>query len=258
MDVFLIVFIIMIVGLIMVYKKSTHKKVKPFPKHWHQLLIDRVDFYKQLNPLEQNRFQERVMLFLSEVFIESVDFTLEETDELLVAASAVIPVFAFPEWHYANLSTVLIYPSHFNEDLGFRAKDKQRNITGMIGYGQFENQMILSRIALHQGFEKNSDVYNTAIHEFVHLIDKADGIVDGVPERLIQHRYILPWLELIYTKMEEIHQDQSDIRSYGGTNEAEFFAVASEYFFENPSLMKKEHPDLYQMLSVCFRFGIED
>ena len=101
-------------------------------------------------------------------------------------------------------------------------------------------------------FDRTKDLHNTGIHEFVHLIDKVDGVTDGVPERLIEHRYVMPWLKRIHKEMEAINIDQSDIRRYGGTNEAEFFAVASEYFFENPERMKKKHPELYRMLQQCF------
>ena len=177
---------------------------------------------------------------------------MDELDTVLVAASAVIPVFAFNEWHYTNLSTVLIYPDHFNEDLNYDSSEKERFIAGMVGTGRFEHQMILSRKALHDGFERKRDMQNTGIHEFVHLIDKVDGVTDGVPERLIEHSYVVPWLKRIHKEMEEINADHSDIRNYGGTNEAEFFAVASEYFFEQPNRMRVQHPELYKMLQDCF------
>ena len=233
---------------------STRKKdVEVFPINWHNLLIKHVHFYKNLPVAEQKRFQSRMMLFLSEVHLDSVGFELDDLDKVLIASSAVIPVFNFPEWYYKSLSTVLVYPDHFNEDLGFAQTDENRQIAGIVGNGQFKNQMLLSRKALHSGFKKKSHVHNTGIHEFVHLIDKQDGIIDGVPERLIQEPYVIPWLKTIHKKMEDINNNKSDIRNYGGTNEAEFLAVASEYFFERPKLMKKKHPDLYQMLKVCFR-----
>lgn len=109
----------------------------------------------------------------------------------------------------------------------------------MVGTGRLENQMILSRKALRQGFSPENRGNNTAIHEFVHLIDKMDGKTDGIPERLIEHAYSIPWLKVIHQEMEKINTNSSDIRSYGGTNEAEFLAVASEYFFEKPSQMQK-------------------
>ncbi len=193
-----------------------------------------------------------MMQFLSEVYIDGVQFEIEELDKILIAASAVIPVFGFNEWNYSNLSGILLHPDYFNEDFEFNRKAKSRNIAGIVGNGRFEKQMILSKKALYHGFANTSDKNNTAIHEFVHLIDKMDGQKDGFPDQLLSHQYAIPWLKLIHKEMEAINNNQSDIRKYGGTNQAEFFAVASEYFFERPDLLKRKHPKLYRMLVECF------
>ncbi|WP_317038997.1 zinc-dependent peptidase [Polaribacter vadi] len=80
------------------------------PEHWHQILVQNVLFYKKLTKEEQTLFQAKMVRFLEATTIEAIHFELEELDRLLIAASAVIPVFRFPNWHYANLSTVLMYP----------------------------------------------------------------------------------------------------------------------------------------------------
>ncbi|WP_394749628.1 M90 family metallopeptidase [Spongiimicrobium salis] len=224
----------------------------PFPSEWHQLLLDHVHFYRKLADSKQRLFQKRMMQFLSEVHIDSVQFELEDLDRVLIAASAVIPVFGFPEWQYTNLTGIIVYPDHFNENLEFGDKANERKIAGMVGSGPFEKQMILSRKALHHGFANTTDKNNTAIHEFVHLLDKMDGTIDGIPSQLLAHQYAIPWLKLIHKEMNAIHHQNSDIRGYGGTNEAEFFAVASEYFFERPKLLKRKHPELYAMLHTIF------
>jgi hypothetical protein len=94
---------------------------------------------------------------------------------------------------------------------------------------------------------------NTTIHEFVHLIDEADGSVDGIPSLLLEKQYAIPWIDLINKKIEEIYAGNSDINPYGGTNRAEFFAVVSEYFFERPKLLKRNHPELYDLLEKIFK-----
>jgi len=232
---------------------SRKPKPQPIPAHWHNDLRKNVAFYKKLTLTEQAVFRRRMMAFLSEIHVESVQFELTDKDRMLIAASAVIPVFNFLEWQYNNLSTVLIYPDYFNEDLGFAQTDENKRIAGMVGTGRYENQMILSRKALYHGFSNATDKGNTAVHEFVHLLDKTDGMTDGIPERLLEHQYITPWLTLMHQEMAAINNDASDIRAYGATNQAEFFAVASEYFFERPDLFKRKHPMLYQMLEQCFQ-----
>ena len=112
--------------------------------------------------------------------------------------------------------------------------------------------MILSKRALHLGFANTTDKSNTGIHEFVHLIDKMDGVTDGIPEQLMNNQYAIPWLDIMHKKMEEINDDRSDIREYGGTKQSEFFAVAAEYYFERPKLLKRKHPQLYKMMQACF------
>ena len=63
---------------------------------------------------------------------------------------------------------------------------------------------------------------------------------------------MIPWLELMKEKIDEIKRRKSDINPYGSTNQAEFFAVASEYFFERPQLLAQKHPELYETLEEIF------
>ena len=112
--------------------------------------------------------------------------------------------------------------------------------------------MILSQYELRQAFISKTSKSNVAIHEFVHLVDKTDGAVDGIPEFLLEKKYILPWLDLMQKKIEDIIDDKSDINPYGATNQAEFFAVVSEYFFERPDMLKSKHPELYELLKKIF------
>jgi len=250
---YFIIFIGLLAFVGYVFYKMNSRKAEIFPKHWHSILLKEVEFYRELNANEQKRFQKRMMQFLSEVYIDSVNMELVELDKILIASSAVIPVFSFKEWYYPTVSGILLYPDNFNEDFEFSDKSKSKRIAGVVGSGRLEGKMILSKKALYHGFKNSNDKRNTAIHEFVHLIDKMDDKVDGIPEILMQNAYTIPWLKLVHDKMEAINEDKSDIRAYGGTKQAEFFAVASEYFFEEPKLMKRKHPELYNMLSDCFR-----
>ncbi len=242
--------LITVLILVFTFHRKKVKTPKITPNQLTSLLAAHVWFYQQLTEEEQQIFSTKVQRFLTQVHIEAVGFVLKDIDIVLVATSAIIPVFYFKNWQYTNLNTVLIYPDYFDKDLNY--KTGERNIAGLVGTGRFENQMILSKKALHHGFKNKTDKYNTAIHEFVHLIDKMDGVVDGIPKVLMTKSVTLPWLDLIHEKMEKINQDESDIRAYGGTSRQEFFAVVAEYFFERPKLLKQKHPELYSMLASCF------
>ncbi|WP_303424320.1 zinc-dependent peptidase [Oceanihabitans sp. 2_MG-2023] len=251
--IYTLLFIVFVIFVCYAFYVMKPKKVGKVPKHWHAILMQNVLFYKKLSQTKQAVFRKRMMLFLSEIHIEGVQTEIEELDRILIASSGVIPVFGFSNWSYNNLSGILVYPDSFNADLQFSDRDENKRILGMVGTGRFENQMILSKKAIRLAFNNKTDKHNTPVHEFVHLLDKMDGETDGIPAFFIGKEYIAPWLALMHKEMEAINKDASDIRKYGGTSEIEFFAVASEYFFERPKLFKQKHPDLYRMLSECFQ-----
>jgi Mlc titration factor MtfA (ptsG expression regulator) len=224
---------------------------EPFPTDWRTILSKEVSFYNSLSKEEKTRFEYKVQEFLLNCRITGIDTSVDATDKVLVASSAIIPIFGFSDWKYVNLHEVLLYPSRFNED--FQTEGSDRGILGMVGSGYMEGKMILSRPALKHGFKNESDKKNTAIHEFVHLIDKMDGSIDGIPSLLLEKQYAIPWIDLINKKIDEIYAGKSEINPYGGTSRAEFFSVVSEYFFERPKLLAKNHPDLYKLLKILFR-----
>ena len=209
----------------------------PFPTAWKIILEEKVVFYRNLSPPEKNRFEQDIVRFFQNIRITGVDTVIDITDKLLVAASASIPVFGFPEWNYNFLDEVLLYPASFDSEYTFNSK--KETITGMVGSGTMEGKMILSKPSLHRGFSNTTDKQNVGIHEFIHLIDKEDGSIDGVPSFLNGKAYALPWLQLIQKKTAEIVKGKSDINHYGATHEREFLAVVAEYFFERPQLLKK-------------------
>lgn len=223
----------------------------PFPIDWRIILNRDVSFYNSLSAEEKNRFEYKVQEFLLNCRITGIETRVDNTDKVLVASSAVIPIFEFGDWKYSNIHEVLLYPSMFNAK--FDTKGPEREILGMVGSGYMEGKMILSQQALRLGFKNESDKKNTAIHEFVHLIDKSDGSIDGIPSLLLDKQYSIPWIDLINKKIDEIYEGESDINPYGGTNRAEFFSVVSEYFFERPKLLEKNHPDLYNLLEKVFK-----
>ncbi len=217
------------------------------------LLNKDVLFYQNLNVADKKDFLERVQRFLSKVKITGIKTEVEDLDRVLIAAGAIIPIFHLKGWEYKNIHEVLLYPNLFSDE--FDLESGGRNIMGEVGSGALQNIMILSKPALRAGFLQNDTMGNTAIHEFVHLIDKADGTTDGVPDYLLQHQYAMPWLQYIHSEMKKIQAQQSDINPYALTNEAEFFAVVSEYFFKQPALMKEKHPELFAMLEKIFNIN---
>jgi Mlc titration factor MtfA (ptsG expression regulator) len=251
MGAFLVIVAFLIAFSIFYSRQQKRTKNTAFPEAWKKILEGKVLFYHNLSAEDKNRFEKDVVRFLNNVRISGVNTEVDITDKLLVASSATIPVFGFPDWDYTFLDEVLLYPASF--DSKYTINSKEESITGMVGSGSMEGKMILSKPSLHRGFDNTTDKQNVGIHEFVHLIDKEDGSIDGIPSFLNGKEYALPWLRLIQKKTADIIRGKSDINEYGATHEREFLPVACEYFFERPQLLQKNHPELYELLSKAFK-----
>lgn len=252
-DVLIVLLFIGVLMVLLAWLFRPRKKIIPLaalPDAYKELLNEHVAFYRRLDDAGKINFSNRVQHFLSTTRITGIKTTVEDIDRVLIGASAIIPIYAFDNWEYINLREVLLYPETFGEN--YQTEGGDRIVMGMVGNGPMQQVMILSQHALRQGFSNKTDKSNTAIHEFVHLVDKTDGEVDGVPEILLAHQYVLPWLDLVHKNIKEIMSNRSDINPYGATNQAEFLAVVAEYFFERPDLLKAKHPELYAMLQMIF------
>lgn len=231
-------------------KATSANEAGEFPSSWKTILEQHVLFYHNLAPEEKKRFEKDVSRFIKNVRITGVETEVDITDKLLVASSAAIPVFGFPDWDYTFLDEVLLYPSHF--DRNYKIGSTEETVTGMVGSGTMEGKMILSKPSLHLGFKNSTDKHNVGVHEFIHLLDKEDGDIDGIPATLLNKKYSIPWLNLIKKKTEAIRKGKHDINAYAATQDCEFFAVVGEYFFESPQLLKQNHPEIYALLNTAF------
>ncbi len=238
-------------GFFLAVRKSKRIKSGFLPKAWKRILAEEIAFYAKLEKEDRKLFERKVASFLRSTKISAAETVLEDIDRLLVAAGAVIPIFRLKGWRYPDLNEVVVYGESFNRR--FAAAQDGSKVDGLLGTGAMEGKMFLSQTALRKGFAQELDGNNAAIHEFVHLIDKLDGSVDGVPASLMPRQYVLPWLNLVGTKMSEMKEGRSDLNAYGATNQGEFLAVASEYFFEDPAKMKRRHPELHETLKRIFR-----
>jgi Mlc titration factor MtfA (ptsG expression regulator) len=246
----IVLIVLCLLILFFIFYKRPKKKIV-LPANYKQLLSQHVSYYNRLNEKNKIKFAEKIKEFLGNVRIDGIDTTVDDLDKLLVASSAVIPVFGFEKWTYFNLKNVLLYPASFNKD-EFLASGYEKNTLGMIGNGPMQRVMILSKPALHYGYQLEAPKENTGIHEFVHLLDKEDGDVDGLPEALLNRKYNSKWIELVNKNIETIFEGKSDINNYGASNKAEFFAVTSEYFFNQPHLFKENHPELFELMCIIF------
>ncbi len=224
---------------------------KEFPPTWEDVLKRHVRFFRALDDPGKERFRNLMKVFIDEVAITGIRTDVDDTTRALVAASAVIPIFGFEDWEYSGLGEVLIYPDTFNEE--YKSEDAtDRNTLGMIGVNHLSGVMILSKPALLAGFGNQNDRRNVGIHEFAHLVDKQDGSVDGVPGGIPADTFD-PWVRWVGRELRSEGESAAGIDDYAYTNEAEYFAVLSEYFFESPTRLQQKNPELFRMLEKMYR-----
>ncbi|WP_375434387.1 zinc-dependent peptidase [uncultured Hymenobacter sp.] len=226
-----------------------------FPAAWRQILSERVAFYLSLTANDKLRFEKKIQVFLAQTLITGVQTEIDDVTRVLVAASAIIPVFGFSDWEYGNLSEVLVVPDAWKElqDPNKEVAPLAGTLLGSVRNFQTSRYMHLSKASLEQGFRDALDKQNVGIHEFAHLLDAADGTIDGVPSATLPPELLKPWAEVMEREIAAIRDGNSEINDYAATNEAEFFAVVTEYFFEKPEKLQEHHPELYELLLRAFR-----
>jgi len=246
----LVVLFLIVLVIIMVFKPRK-KEGFVLPDHFKDLLEDYIAFYRHLDEQNKKHFIERLEKFFTSVKITGVNAEVEDMDRVFIGAAAIIPVFYIRDWEYVHLKEVLVYPGNFNHD--FEQRGTERDVLGMVGTGALQNVMILSKWELRHSFINEHSGRNTAIHEFVHLVDKMDGTFDGVPEILLERKHVPRFAALLQELMQRIREGRSAMDFYATTNPVECFAVLCEYFFMQPAYVQQESPELYQYLRQIFR-----
>lgn len=222
----------------------------PMLPSWRGILDDHVRYYRRLNPPERERFEHLLRIFLAEKEIVACGVEVDDLTRVLIGASAVIPIFGFPAFEYGMLDTILVHPHPFGIPQARHELQKDEMALGMVGDRSiFSGTMVLSKPDLLRGFGLDPHEGHVGIHEFAHLIDKANGQLNGIPAGL-PYQAIRPWMELV---QEELHsQSPQTLPAYAYTNEEEFLAVTSELFFEQPQRLQDDHPALYDLLCQAY------
>ncbi len=222
---------------------------RPFPPEWLAVLERRVRFYRALDAGGKERFRQMVGVFLDEVRVTGVRTDVDDTVRVLVAAGAIIPVFGFEDWEYHRLGEVLVYPGAFDTDYRTE-REGDANILGLTGLGHLRGVVILSKPSLLAGFADTPGAQNVGVHEFAHLVEQEEadgGLPPEVPPEVARQ-----WVGYVARELAHPSNRRAGISDYAYTNDHEFFAVLSEYFFGSPEKLKAKAPGLYDMLRKLF------
>lgn len=230
----------------------------PFPAAWRQSLETHVPLYPRLPyPLRQ-ALEQRVQLFLSEKEFYGCDgFEVDTPVKVTIAGHACLLILARPYSDFDDIRSILVYPDAYHvrgvqsDGLVISESNEVR-----AGEASSRGQVVLAWKECEETAGNPHNTHNVILHEFAHQLDYLDGTADGAPP--LSGEQARHWQASMSAAYEDLrhslhHHQKPWLDPYGATQPAEFFAVLTEAFFEQPAPLKKHQPDVYQALQGYYR-----
>jgi Mlc titration factor MtfA (ptsG expression regulator) len=252
-----------VVGRLLIHRllrRSLRRPVtRPVPLHWAALIESQVPLVLRLNQAERERLLQKVHQLIDGRHWEGCGgLALTEKMQLSIAAQACLLVLEHAGEPYPGVKAILVYPSTFrprrfswtpSADTEFRSP--------LLGQAWQHGIVILAWDSVRAGAENPFDGQNVVFHEFAHELDAESGELDGSPRFTNRSAYVA-WAGILEREYAQLLRDAEAglptvLDQYGATDRSEFFAVATEAFFEMPHLLKRKHPNLYDQLSSFYR-----
>lgn len=224
------------------------REAGPLSDQDRSFLSDHFDLYEKIPADVRSRMEPIVQVLIAEKNFEACGDLDEVTREMKVVIMAQAALLLVGREHrlFSRLRTILIYPDAFS---GGRDEGGE---TVRLGESWNSGSVILSWRSVQRGGEDERDGCNVVLHEFAHQLDQENRHADGLPE-LEDRTAIGNWAHAFSAAYEDFCKDLDENRKtvmdpYGATNPAEFFAVATETFFEKAKQLYRDYPELYEQL----------
>ncbi len=233
---------------------------QPTPDHWREILDEEFPQFEFLSPKDQKALLDHMKVFLAEKRFEGCGgLEVTESMRVSIAAQACLLLLNRDVDYYHEVKCIYIYPRAFTSTR--KSSDASGIVTEeetvRLGEAWNSGQIVLSWEDVDRGAADIGDGRNVTLHEFAHQLDFEDNAANGAPILSHRSRY-LSWARVLGEEFENLKRAKKRYKKtvldkYGATNPAEFFAVATEAFFEKPHQLKKKHEDLYKELSEYYR-----
>lgn len=231
----------------------------PLTNSQRQILYRVMPLYNRLpDPLRQ-QLNGHIQVFLAEKsFIAAAQLTIDDQMRLVIAANACLLLLNRHSNYFVNVKSIVLYPNAYRaRQISYRDGVVHQQHQVRLGESWPWGTIVLSWSDSLQGSFNDVDGHNVILHEFAHQLDQQNGGATGTPKLNNQHQY-QQWAnvfskEYLRLKQQLIHHRPGIIDAYGATNEAEFFAVVTETFFERPHQLRQQHPALYEILYRYYR-----
>jgi len=232
----------------------------PFPDAWLPYLRRAVPSYECLSPEDQLRVQDAVKLFIAEKsFLGCRGVVIDDEIKVIVAGAACLLLLGLPHLDvFPRLREIIIYPHDLREEIDAIGPDGRRYYIERLRAGEAwrRGPVVLAWNNVAHSIAGPRDGYNVVLHEFAHVIDLQNGDADGVPPLPTREQHSR-WIEVMRFEFEQFVKENrrgemTFIDPYAATDMAEFFAVSTEHFYEQPRQMRDSHPDLYELFVDFF------
>nr|WP_256489562.1 M90 family metallopeptidase [Pleionea sp. CnH1-48] len=233
---------------------------QPFPAEWRKILRRRMPYFYLMPADLQLQLKQHIQVFLAEKdFVGCDGIVIDDDIRVTIAAQACLLILNRKTNYYPALKSIYVYPSafvarHQHTSAGGVVHEQRRVLSGeswSIG------KVIVSWQHTVSGAQEPEDGQNVVIHEFAHQLDHETGDTNGVP-LLNKDMSYQQWSDVFNREFELLKREINSgidtlFDAYGATNPAEFFAVATEVFFEQSQAMLNRHPQVYGLLSKYFK-----
>ena len=241
-------------------RRRKQLRMAPFPTDWLVIVKRNVPLYRYLPEADRKELHSHMLIFLDEKEFEGCG-GLQINDEIKVtiAAQACILLLHRKTNYYHTLKSVVVYPSAYvaniSQPVGNGIVAEGESVR--LGESWHSGAVVLSWNDVLHGAADIHDGHNVVFHEFAHQIDHDGGESHGSPVMENRSMY-LAWARILATEYAKLSKDtehgcRTVMDRYGATNPAEFFAVATECFFEKPVQLKRKHPELYEEFMLYYQ-----
>ncbi len=257
----LIIFIIFAYPLWVRIRQNRLKR-RPLSPQQQATLEHSLPMYESLSVDERRRLHGHVLVFLSQKqFIGCRGLQVTEQMKVTVAAIAALLLLNERGKYFPRLRSILMYPDAYivRERVSVGGGVVEERQVARLGESWTTDQVVLSWQQIQQDLTHWQDGQNVILHEFAHQLDQEDGKAEGVPVLKRDADY-KAWAEIMTVEYQQLCDrtakgQKNVLNPYGSTNPAEFFAVATETFFEKPQQLKTHHGALYDQLQRYYQLN---
>jgi len=242
-------------------RRRERLRAEPFPEHWRRIIEVRVPVFGRLSSEDQQELLGHTRVLLEEKHFEGAGGLLMRDEvRLTIAAQAALLLLRRDTDYFPRLKSIIVYPT------GYVSSEPTRDDSGiwtegddsLLGHTQRDlRAIVLSWDDVRAGAADPDDGSNLVLHEFAHQLDFEDGSTDGTPA-LDSGAQVRSWAEVLGRELEALREaadagESTLLDPYGAEDPAEFFAVATETFFERGADLRRRHPQLYDELHRYYR-----